>query len=251
METIREVERRLRSEGHSRSEAKRIAATIQNQREVYDMKDIKEDISKLSNGIFAIDSRCAAEDREPTAKEKAWRAEAQAELDHLRKSLPVDGPLTLQNGPLGGQDVRAIGGARGYALLGPKDKKDFRSLYGAEDGYRWPGKDGDSFFSAVFSGRHDPRLIRAGMTETVPSDGGFLVPTQYAEKIHAVSLENEIIMPRCFVQPMKSNDIKIPAMNVGNHSSNLYGGFTASYTAEAGTINEADPKVRSMNLNAK
>jgi len=89
------------------------------------------------------------------------------------------------------------------------------------------------------------------MTETVPSDGGFLVPGQLAEQIHAVSLENEIVMPRCFVQPMKSNEIDIPAMEIGDHSANLYGGFTASYTAEAGTISEADPKVRSMKLNAK
>jgi len=40
-------------------------------------------------------------------------------------------------------------------------------------------------------------------------------------------------------------------MVIGDHSSNLYGGFTASYTAEAGTISEADPKTRSMTLAAK
>jgi HK97 family phage major capsid protein len=89
------------------------------------------------------------------------------------------------------------------------------------------------------------------MTEGVPSDGGVLVPTQTSEKIHNVSLENEIVMPRCFVQPMKSNEIKIPAMNIGDHSSSLFGGFTASYTAEAGTIDEHSPKVRSMDLQAK
>lgn len=40
-------------------------------------------------------------------------------------------------------------------------------------------------------------------------------------------------------------------MSIGNHSTNLYGGFTASYTAETGTISEADPKTRSLTLIAK
>jgi len=89
------------------------------------------------------------------------------------------------------------------------------------------------------------------MSETVPSDGGFLLPSQTAAQIHAVSLENEIIMPRAFVQPMQTNEIKIPAMAIGSHASSLMGGFTASYVAELGTINEADPKTRSMTLQAK
>jgi HK97 family phage major capsid protein len=212
-------------------------------------KKIRDDIAELSDKMFLTLDAAQKANRPLTAKEAGWYAEAEREIDRLRKELPANSPLTLQN--FGGHDSRAITDGRSYALRSPQDKKDFRSLFGAEDGYKWPGKDADSFFSAVFSGRHDPRLIKAGMTEMIPSDGGFLVPTQYAEKIHAVSLENEIIMPRCFVQPMKSNDIKIPAMTIGNHSANLYGGFTASYTAETGTISEADPKVRSMNLNAK
>lgn len=89
------------------------------------------------------------------------------------------------------------------------------------------------------------------MSETVPSDGGFLVPSEQAARIHAVSLENELVMPRCYVQPMRSNTIKIPAMSIGDHSTALFGGFTASYTAEAGTISEANPKSRAMELAAK
>jgi HK97 family phage major capsid protein len=78
-----------------------------------------------------------------------------------------------------------------------------------------------------------------------------LIPSQTAEKIHAVSLENEIVMPLAFVQPMMTNEIKIPAMAIGSHAASLMGGFTASYVAETGTINEADPKARSMTLTAK
>jgi HK97 family phage major capsid protein len=150
-----------------------------------------------------------------------------------------------------GRDSTTRTEAAAYSLRGPGDAKDYRSLFG-NVGHSWQARgQGDDFFSAIFSGRHDPRLIRSAMTETVPSDGGFLVPTEYASQIHAVSLENEIVMPRCFIQPMISNEIKLPAMNIGDHSSSLYGGFTASYVAEEGTISEANPKTRQMSLAAK
>jgi HK97 family phage major capsid protein len=43
----------------------------------------------------------------------------------------------------------------------------------------------------------------------------------------------------------------LPALSIGDHSAALLGGFTASYTAELGTINEKNPKTRSMTLNAR
>jgi HK97 family phage major capsid protein len=213
-----------------------------------------DQIAQLSASALAIQAKAAKEGRGMKADERELWTEIQGKIKDIRMSLPANAPMTLQGpqaydecGRVVTVDSRAV---RGYALRGPTEAKTYRALFGAEDGYKWPDKD-TSFFQSVFSGRFDPRLVRAGMTETVPSDGGFLVPTQYAEKIHNVSLENEIIMPRAFVQPMRSHEIKIPAMNIGDHSSNLYGGFTASYTTEAGTISEANPKVRSMELNAK
>lgn len=178
--------------------------------------------------------------------------EMRTTVHDLKMELP-EKPMTLQNGPVGVQDrgtSTGTGRGRGYQLKGPQDKKDFNNLFGARDGYSWPDKE-SSFFDAVMSGRFHPGLIKNSMSESVPSDGGFLVPVEYSSKIHNVSLENEIVMPRAFVQPMKSNEIHIPAMTIGNHSTNLYGGFVASYTAEAGTIAEHNPTVRDMELNAK
>jgi len=58
-------------------------------------------------------------------------------------------------------------------------------------------------------------------------------------------------MPLSTLQPMKSNQINLPAMDIGDHSSNLYGGFTASYKGEAATLTEANPKTRAMTLTAR
>jgi HK97 family phage major capsid protein len=212
--------------------------------------DIKENIKKLSESLAVIQAKAQQENRVLTAKEVGLMVEIEAAIDDERKSLPANSPLTLEkNKSFGNQQATGING-RGYALKSPVDKKDYKSLYGSADGYKWPDKE-SSFFDAVFSGRFHPGLVKNSMSETVPSDGGFLIPAEYASQIHNVSLENEIVVPRCFVQPMKSNSINIPAMTIGDHSTNLYGGFTASYTAEAGTISENDPKVRNMELNAK
>jgi HK97 family phage major capsid protein len=182
------------------------------------------------------------------AAEKAEQ-DALAEIE-LRTTLYGDGgnnALTLESGVTGGAVDRE---QRGGRLLAPSDKKDYRSLFGAQREHSWTDKE-TSFFQAIFSGRHHPGLIRTAMTEGVPSDGGFLVPVEYSSQIHNVSLENELVMPRCFVQPMLTNEIKLPAMEIGDHSSNLFGGFTASYVAETGDISEANPKTRMMTLSAK
>ncbi len=89
------------------------------------------------------------------------------------------------------------------------------------------------------------------MIEGISSEGGFLVPTETAADIHAVSLENEIVMPRANVVPMLTNDKNFPGMNIGSHASNLFGGFTASYTAETGTISDANPLARNVVMSLK
>jgi HK97 family phage major capsid protein len=141
----------------------------------------------------------------------------------------------------------------GYRLKLPHEKKDFRSLYGSvpQNDHQWQDRDA-GFFAAVFSGRFHPGLSKRAMVENgAPSDGGFLVPVQYAEKIHNVSLESELVLPRATVQPMTSNELKLSAMEIGDHSANLFGGFTASYKGEEATLDEATPKTREMTLRAR
>lgn len=167
-----------------------------------------------------------------------------AKVDQL-KNLPE---LPITRGGIYGDFRHSSGGP--FELKGPRDDKSWKALFGDRGGRTWQDKN-TNFFSTVFSGRFHPELIRASMNESVGSEGAFLVPSEQAAKIHAVSLESEIVQPRCYVQPMASNSCKIPAMVIGDNSSALFGGFTASYTAELGTISEHDPKTRSMELIAK
>ena len=208
---------------------------------------IKQEIVLLEEAIVDLDAKVEKAGRGLNEAESDLRNAIIAKIKEMKMELP-EKPLTLQD--FGGRDNRISNTGRGYALRGPGEKKDYHSLFGAGNGYQWTDKE-TNFFQAVFSGRHHPGLIRAAMVETVPSSGGFLVPVEQAAKIHAVSLENEIVQPRCYVQPMQSNSIKIPAMMIGDHSTALFGGFTAAYTPEAGMIDENSPKARSMELTAK
>ena len=210
------------------------------------LEKAKEDLKKLNAAKFKIVAAAEKENRELTAKEEIMVSELDGAINGIHNELQQPLPaVTLQNGYVGGSDTRTN---RKGGLIPPTGRKGYTDLFG-KGGFEWPDEKID-FFQAVFSGRAHPGLINA-MSETVPSDGGFLIPTETAAKIHAVSIESELVMPRAYVQPMQSNEMKIPAMYIGDHSSNLFGGFEASYTAELGTISENSPKARSMTLSAK
>lgn len=206
----------------------------------------EKNIELLKDAISRIETRAREEKRFLSADEAHMKKQLESALDellhisHRPETVPMN--RTFGNSPT----IRTEGGQ--FEMRGPGQAKDYRSLFGENHGYSWPDRQ-TGFFQAVFSGRHHPGLVTRSMNENIGSDGGFLVPVQYAERIHAVSLENEIVMPRAYVQPMTSNTIKIPAMEIGNHGTSLFGGFTASYTAEAGTISEANPKARAIELN--
>jgi HK97 family phage major capsid protein len=211
-----------------------------------DTQKTKDEIKKLSGRITEMQARAKDEYRELTREETGLIAECEGCIEALTKSLP-ERSLSM-TGPMGSGII--AGNKPGYNLRGPGQSKDYRALFGEHDGYQWPDKE-TNFFQAVFSGRHHPGLIRASMSESTPSDGGFLLDSQTAAQIHNVSLENEIVQPLAYTVGMKSNELKIPAMVIGSHASALMGGFVAGYVGEAGTITAQSPKSRSMTLIAK
>jgi HK97 family phage major capsid protein len=211
---------------------------------MYGNENKKRESELLRNAISRIEAKCRQEGRDPLPVERDLLSEMRNQADVVERSTPQK-PLSQPGADLGAS-VRHDGA---FNLIAPNERKDYRALFG-NSGTSWQDKD-INFFSAVLSGRAHAGLIRNSMSETVPSDGGFLLPNETAARIHAVSLENELVMPRAYVQPMRGNSIKIPAMSIGDHSTALFGGFTASYVDEAATISEANPKARSMELNAQ
>ncbi len=90
--------------------------------------------------------------------------------------------------------------------------------------------------------RYANALKTAGtMEEGQPSQGGYLVPVQYGEKIFEKALEQEIVRPRAQYQPMMSNRIEINADVDKNHSANYFGGVFIYRPGEGGQIPASNP----------
>ena len=160
-----------------------------------DLQQIKEDIQALTQSKFQLIGHVKKEGRRPTPREGILIAELDGALQGLQAELdkPADDSLgmKLYEGQTlgGGSSSGSVLSTRkdgGFSLIPPNGRKDYKSLFG-NSGYQWPDRD-TNFFGAALSGRHHPGLILNSMSETVPSDGGFLVPTEQAANIHAVSL---------------------------------------------------------------
>lgn len=118
----------------------------------------------------------------------------------------------------------------------------------------------EEFFAAVARSNEiaDPRLlslsgIRAasGQRESAPSQGGFMVPTEWAAQLLDQSLEDEIVRPRAQIWPMKSNTIKVPAIDGYVHTGGvLYGGLVAAWENEMDNLQLQNIKLRLLELQA-
>jgi HK97 family phage major capsid protein len=136
----------------------------------------------------------------------------------------------LQREPLKGRSFRD--------LFGPvAARNDFHSF--------------DEFASILYRNQYDPRLMAAGMTEGIPSEGGFLVPVEYVAQMLDKSLESEIVRPRAQVVSMTSNTKVVGSFANPDDSTSSPYGFSLQWLDEAGTIDLKKGKLRQIRLSAK
>lgn len=91
----------------------------------------------------------------------------------------------------------------------------------------------------------DGRLKTAGhMAEGDDSQGGFLVPEQWADRIYHAALEGAIVRPRVgkAVFRTKGNSLKVRMLNDSDRSSGLFGGVTFLWQPERADKSLAESK---------
>lgn len=93
--------------------------------------------------------------------------------------------------------------------------------------------------------------IRNAFGSVVPSDGGFLIPESLRAELLRVALETAIVRPLARVVPMETLTVPFPTIDQTSHASNVYGGVTASWTEESGTLTDTSPKFGRVKLEAK
>lgn len=84
---------------------------------------------------------------------------------------------------------------------------------------------------------NDSRLKTAGhMEEGEDSQGGFLVPEQWADRIYHAALEGAIVRPRVgdAAFRIKGDSLEVRKLNESDRSSNIFGGITFLWKPEAG-----------------
>lgn len=126
--------------------------------------------------------------------------------------------------------------------------KEFRTL----------GEELQAVIRAGMTGEIDPRLLSlraiSGASETVPSDGGFLVQQDFASEIVQRSYEMGQILSRVRRVPLSanSNGLKIPAIDETSRATgSRWGGVQVFRTNEGGDLTGKKPKFRLMELSLK
>lgn len=102
----------------------------------------------------------------------------------------------------------------------------------------------------------DPRLVRApaGLGETDPSAGGFLIAEQFAEKLIAPLYEEAVIAPLCDRLPTSYplGSIKIPGIDQTSRADgSRWGGATAYWAAEGASVSASFPRFKNLEFSAK
>ena len=92
-----------------------------------------------------------------------------------------------------------------------------------------------------------------GSGETVPSDGGFLVPTEFAADLWQKVYDTGQILERCDRQPVTiGNKLKIPAIDETSRvDASRFGAVQMSWIAEGATATASRPKYRQIILSPK
>jgi HK97 family phage major capsid protein len=232
------------------------------------MNEIQQKMEKLFKEYVSIREAAQNETRAMTKADVKRRSEIKTQIDTLAAQMETTTEekelRTLLYGPDDGESdaltrggdpldtaFPSMGTTRGGMSL---EKRDYRSLFCRGENTSFDSgqfRSAGEFFSIVASGRFDPRLQQRGLTVGSPSDGGFLVPTEYASELHNVALENEIVLPRCAVEPMFSDEKKVSAAEIGSHSAHLFGGLVGYWKGEGSDLAESTPKFRQMTLKAK
>lgn len=87
-------------------------------------------------------------------------------------------------------------------------------------------------------GTPDSRLRKTAghMGEADDSQGGFLVPEYWADKIYHVAMEGAIVRPRCdAIFKAEGDSLKVTRLVDSDRSSSFFGGVTFSWVSEAGS----------------
>ena len=210
----------------------------------------KEDIKALMDKANAMDAQCVNENRDLNSAELTIQNEI---LDTVQEYQDIVKTLERKD--------------RMQSALETPDKPVSKPAPMSNKGHGITIRDKDKFnsfgeqMSAVMragmpGGAADPRLFNAaaeGLSESVASDGGFLVQQDFSTELLQDVFETGILASRCRRIPISgnSNSIKINGIDETSRASTRYGGIVGYWEDEAAEKTASKPKFRKIELNLK
>ena len=213
----------------------------------------QEDIRKLMAKSDDIDAQATVENRDLSTEELDMKNELLNEVTRLRgivntlnrqekMRMDLEKPHTPVSGP-------APVDPKTYEVgENNKSKQKFGSL----------GQQMGAIMSACKPGGHvDPRLYNqpkgaTGLSESVPSDGGFLVQQDFSEQLLQDLMQTGILAPMCRRVPISgnANSMKINGVDETSRATgSRQGGIRGYWADEADEKTASKPKFRKIELN--
>ena len=206
----------------------------------------REDIKNLKKKGDDIEAKATLENRDLSDSELALLNEIGDATDDLMKTV-----ATLERRDRTAKILEAPDGA----VTVPSNKKmDTRSV--EKDRFSSLGQQIMAIKNAGMPGGHvDPRLFNAasGLNETVPSEGAFLVQSDFTAELLQDVIATGILAPKCRRVTISgnANSTKINGIDETSRASSRYGGIISYWGGEADKFTGTKPKFRQIELSLK
>lgn len=214
----------------------------------------REDIKHLMAKIAEFDAQAIAENRDLTEAEiliKNEMLDTVQELTRTVETLERQERMKAYLNKPEGSDEPSRGARAARTVVSVRDEQKARDSFGSF---------GEQLAAVMRAGSPggvvDPRLrIQAatGLGESVTSDGGFLVQTDFSTELLQQIIETGVLASRCRRQPISavSNSIKMPGVDETSRASTRSGGVIAYWKDEAAEKAKSKPKFRMIELTLK
>lgn len=206
----------------------------------------KEDIKNLMKKSGDIDAQAIAENRELTEAELALKNEI---LDTVEETQKIVVTLERQ------ERMTALFEKPEAPQTTPKGKVKIEvgDDRATKDKFSSFGQQLFAVINAGCAGGHvDPRLYNAtGLNESKPSDGGFLVQTDFSNQLLQDLVATEDLANRCRKIQISgaANSMKMNGVDETSRASTRSGGIVGYWKDEAAQKTASKPKFRQIELN--
>ncbi len=227
----------------------------------------RDEVKQLLEAVDKVDKQAVTENREPTKEELAAQEAAMNKIDEYRSIIAtqerkerMEAELSAPLAPATPAASPAMSPATIAAPLSQPSGMIVGDDLRTQDRFGSFGMQMMAVLQAGMPGGNvDPRLRNApvnaatGLNEAVPSDGGFLVQSDFSTKLLEEVFETGILPARCEKVTISgnSNSMTMNGIDETSRASSRSGGIIGYWADEAGEKTASKPKFRQIDLKLK